>query len=571
METNLGPVMDAAVDAAARRMKPQGRDADYDLVAEHFDLICCLLQDPGLLETDVDPIQHFLGLGTRPGPNPEINFSTRSYLSRYPGRKNYPRKSPYLHWLRDGKAKGEVADPAPRPWKMARHLGLETSELVQTLAETRTDLQNRLRTGTLGEMFARAAKIEPLIGDSWVETTRPKIPPLVAPHVVDQIEAIHACHTDAGFTRARIVLVAGEPRWGGGRRAEGHMAHALARFVAPTDIAVIYTDRSGKTPAGRFPEGVREIDLAGRARKLKPASAYRALVELIRSLDADAVVNINSRMLYQAMTSYGRALAASERIFLMLFCNEQLPMGNWIGPPLRYLYRCFDVVEGVMTDSEYLADWIRRRHKMSPEQSMRVHVLRAPVDSRLPIATPPQSLPSRRPQVYWAGRFDRQKRIETAFAVARLMPDIDFRMWGESVLRRGDIIEPPENVRLEGAYEHIQDIELSAADVWLYTSAWDGAPTQLLEVAMTGIPIVGSLVGGTGEILSEEESWPVIEVDDPFAYVRAIRAVLADPEAARLRSRGLRVRLLQERPVKEYAERVAALLLGAERAGAGAG
>src|SRR5699024_1524822 len=116
-------------------------------------------------------------------------------------------------------------------------------------------------------------------------------------------------------------------------------------------------------------------------------------------------------------------------------------------------------------------------------------------DSRLPIATPPQSLPSRRPQVYWAGRFDRQKRIETAFAVARLMPDIDFRMWGESVLRRGDIIEPPENVRLEGAYEHIQDIELSAADVWLYTSAWDGAPTQLLEVAMTGIPIVGSLVG----------------------------------------------------------------------------
>ena len=67
------------------------------------------------------------------------------------------------------------------------------------------------------------------------------------------------------------------------------------------------------------------------------------------------MININSGLLYQAMASYGKALAASERLFLMMFGNEQLALGNWVGLPLRYFYRCFDLVEGVITDSAYLA------------------------------------------------------------------------------------------------------------------------------------------------------------------------------------------------------------------------
>ena len=44
----------------------------------------------------------------------------------------------------------------------------------------------------------------------------------------------------------------------------------------------------------------------------RPA-AHRLLVELIRSFHAEAVVNINSRLLYESMATYGKALAASER------------------------------------------------------------------------------------------------------------------------------------------------------------------------------------------------------------------------------------------------------------------
>jgi len=562
VRTNLGPIMDESVARTRRRMTPAGLDADYDLAYEHFDVTHFLLQARRMIPSRrVDPLRVFLSNGAEAKASPEINFNMESYLGRYPEKADGPERSPYLEWLKRGKASGEIADPAPGVEKMARVLGLEPTELVGLLADTRLDLQERLRTGTLGEMFARAAEVEPLIGDVWTATATPFIPPLVSVNAVDQVSAIHAGQEAGGFARARVVVVVNQPRWGGGRRVEGHIAHALTRHVDPHDIVVVYTDSSGSTPPGRFPPGVREIDFAGAVDGIDRGAAQRALVELVRSFGADSVVNINSRLLYDALGTYGKALASSERVFPVMFCNEQVAMGNWVGVPLRFFYRTFDRVEGVITDSAYLAGWLRDRHRLGSAGGDRIHVLRAPVDASLPVVAPPAPGPSRRPQVFWAGRWDWQKRVDIAIEVARLMPEVDLRMWGEAVLTPGHIGKVPGNVRLEGRYDHITDLELSDADVWLYTSAYDGVPSQLLEVAMTGIPIVGSLVGGTGEVLGDDDSWPVRDAEDPDAYVKAIREVLAEPVGARHRSGALRERMLRDRTESTYAEQVAGLFL----------
>jgi len=142
------------------------------------------------------------------------------------------------------------------------------------------------------------------------------------------------------------------------------------------------------------------------------------------------------------------------------------------------------------------------------------------------------------------------------------MPDVDFQMWGEEVLNAPLLEQPPGNVRLHGPYQHITELDFAAADAWLYTSAWDGVPSQLLEVAMTGIPLVASRIGGTGEVVSAEDAWPVVDHDDPDAYVVALREVLADPGAARRRAVGLRERMLRERTEADYDRQVAAILLG---------
>lgn len=567
--THLGPVMDAAVRRAASRMLPAGVDADYDLAFERFDLTVFLMQAPQIADMpDVDPLAHFLSNGAEAKAYPEVNFSTTAYLKRHPERAG-GSQSPYLAWLKEGRAAGEVADPALGLARVAPMLGMKPSELVEELGETRLDLQHRLRTGTLGEMFAKAAEIEPLIGEAWGSTTRPLIPPVHSEPISSQLVAVHDCQEQAGYARARVVLVISDPRWGAGRRAEGHIAHALTCKIEPEEIVVIYTGRGGTAPPGRFPDGVREVNFAGPRSAIKAElDQMRALVELLRSFHAEAIVNVNSELLYQTMGPYGRALHASERIFPVMFCNEQLANGQWVGLPLRYFYRCLDLVAGVLTDSDYLADWLGRRHLLTDELRSRVHVLPAPVDSSIPVATPPDSEQNRRRRVYWAGRFDRQKRVGLVVEVARRMPEVDFDLWGESVLTVSGASAMPDNVRLHGTYRQLGDIDLSRADAWLYTSGWDGVPSQLLEVAMTGVPLVASVVGGTGEVVDEQGGFPVTDVDDADAYVEALRSLLSDPEAARGRARHLRDRLVEQRTTDAYADLVTGLLLTDDGQGA---
>lgn len=149
------------------------------------------------------------------------------------------------------------------------------------------------------------------------------------------------------------------------------------------------------------------------------------------------------------------------------------------------------------------------------------------------------------------------------------MPDVDFRMWVGSTPDGGHVQEAPDNVRSEGAYEHIADLPLDEADVWLDTSSWDGISSQLLDVAVIGIPIVGSLVGGASEVLSEENAWPVAAGEGAEAYAAAIRAAMADPSEARHRALALRERMLRERTEVAFAAQAAAVLLSDDPAEGG--
>jgi glycogen(starch) synthase len=77
-------------------------------------------------------------------------------------------------------------------------------------------------------------------------------------------------------------------------------------------------------------------------------------------------------------------------------------------------------------------------------------------------------------------------------------------------------------------------------------------PSLLLEVSMTGVPLVGSLAGGTGEVLREGLSWPVAPIDDIAGYEAGIRQVLADPAEARRRALELRAEMARQRTVARY-------------------
>ena len=323
---------------------------------------------------------------------------------------------------------------------------------------------------------------------------------------------------------------------------------------------MLYTDGPGVSPPGYLPDGVREVDFASASGRMPEEHWQQALVSLLRSFHADAIVNVESSALYRALTPYGKALAASDRVFLCFLGNQQQTQGNWDGWGLRWLYAGFDFAEGFITDSDHLRDQLTDLYQLSEADRERIHVLPAPVDTGLPRRSAPTAS-SRRPVVAWAGRADWHGRIDIAVAVARRMPEADFRFFCDVGLP----VEPaegiPGNVRVEGPYDHLGVLDLSSIDAWLYTSAWDGVPSVLLDVAMAEIPVVGGLVGSVGEVLRAEESWPVASWEDPGAYASAIREVLSDAQAACARARALRERLARDRPVHAFGERAAELLL----------
>jgi glycosyltransferase involved in cell wall biosynthesis len=512
----------------------------------------------------VDPMSVFLRNGARAKASPDVNFSMRAYLERHPERAAGPERSPYLAWLKEGRAAGEIADPAPGLEMVAEVLGKQPGEVVDLLAATRTDLTERLRHGTLGEMFTKAAEVEALIGGVWPATARPVVQPFTSAGDSAMIAALHDAQRQAGFRGARAVVMINRPRWGGGRRAEGYIARALASRVGVDDVLVLYTDFDGPTPADRFPPGMREVHLATPVERygVTREDAQQVLVDLLRSFGADVIVNVNSTLLYESLATYGRVLEQSERVFHVMFCNDQNARGHWGGHPIRHFYRSIDTATGVITDSHHLREWLVDSYCLSNALVAKLHVFSAPVDPQIPLAAVPTPGEGRRPEVFWAGRIDRQKRPELVFEIARRMPDLRFRMWGEGVAQQGyRDADVPANLTMEGAYAGFGELDLGTADAWLYTSGWDGVPSQLLEVAMTGVPIVGSLVGGTGEILRPGEAHPVAEIDDPDGYVSALRAVLADPATARAGALALRERLVAERTEAGYAEHAVRVLL----------
>ena len=564
-----GPVPHSGEGLAERVLYARtGADPDvarglpgYARVAEAMDIDYYLSAYPDLNRARrVDPVGHYIRRGVEENRNPHPLFSTRLYLERYPEAARDPA-GPFHHFLATGRAKGHIGVPFRRFDELAAILKMTPQAAQALLFKRYDDIRHRLEHGVLGEMVNRAAAFEPLISGTWPEALSVRIPPFHGDVVVSRVAAIHALCQAAGLRRARAVICVNRARWGGARRMEGHIAHALADGFGAGEIVVISTDGSGMLPEGRLPEGVRHIQFADLVAPLKGDEAQRVLVQFLRALRPEAVFNVNSRLLWDALGPYGRAMRASFRIIGCLFCNERTELGHATGYPLTRVYRNFDVLDAIATDSHALAGELRARHMLTGAAAEKITVLSAPVDAAIPLAEVPQG--NARPQIFWSGRFDAQKRVDLAYAVARLRPDWDIRMWGAAVMSGLRALpERPANVRLEGVYERFADLPLHEADAWLYTSAWDGVPSILLEVAMTGVPLVGSDVGGTGEVLQDGLAEAIPAEARPEAYVAALEAVLGDPQAARDRARRLRDRLIETRTRPAYAAAVIALMTG---------
>lgn len=558
-------------DAMARRVEafkevpwPKGASTIYRDVRPHFDPLYYVTTHYDMAQTpdDFDLVRHYVRAGDKEGRSPNPHFSSGAYRRRY-GKELKDGTNLFHHWITEGRRKGMIAHAMPQFEKVAELLGMDPATCQEKLIARKNDVRARLEHGALGEMASKAAEIEPLVSRTWRQALQPNVQPFHRVESAQRLIAIHALQEAAEFKRAKAVVCVGGPRWGSNRRLEGHVTHALAAEYGAENIIFMSLDQEGELPEHKYPEGVRCIDAASLTKILKEDKKQRVVLEFLRSLRADAVFNVNSATLWKMQSEFGPIMKNDVPVVGCFFCNDKSIYGTWGGYPASQFYRQFPNMKAVCTDSHFLREGLIDQFYVPADQQDRVHVLEAPVNPGQVMA-PAEAPNHERPQLFWAGRLDLQKRLDVVYEVARQMPHVDIRMWGQAIANGPDPKkDQPENVILEGAYDRFEDLPFDEADAWFYTSEWDGVPSQLLEVAMTGLPLVGSLVGGTGEVLHADLSWPIAPCDDVAAYVAAIQEVLDDPEAARAKAGSLRDRLAEQRTEAQYQAQVRAVMEGA--------
>lgn len=546
-------------DATARKgYIPRSMRRHYDLVAENLDVPFYLASNPDIRELgDMDPVAHYMRAGWKEGRDPAPWFTTRLYLERYPDVAQRG-ENPFVHWLTTGWTNGYTPIFIRDLDTVAEILGLTPEQTVAAWRARYADLQERFTHGALGAQVKAAAEHEPLVELAWMEAIQVKLPPLHSNVVSARTASVWRLSQAANMRRARHVICVNRARFGGAARIEGHLARSLAARDGAESVVVITTDRAGQMPKGKLPEGVRHVDFAELTPKASQIERERILAEFLRSLNPEAVFNVNSRLLWDALTPYGKALAASMHIYACLLCPEQTLLGHWTGYPLRRFYRHFDQLTGIITDSHRLVQDLRSQYLLPEDWSKKLRVLPNPVASSIPIARPAENP---KPRIFWAGRLDRQKRPDLLRAIVAALPEVDFHVWGEKVMDAEGLPDPlPSNLTVHAPYLRFADLPMEEADVWLYTSAWDGVPTMLLEVAMTGVPLIGSDVGGTTEVLRSGLATAMPKDAEVKDWVAAIRSLLSDPVTARENAKRLRETLLAERSSEEHARALDAFL-----------
>lgn len=434
----------------------------------------------------------------------------------------------------------------------ARELFDDRSGALATLQARAQALHRRMSSGPMADMVRKAAALEPLINHPARGPEQMVVPPLP---LLERVAGFRRLAQDLGHQPARSVVLVNRCGMSGAARVAASLAHALAAIdddTDPHDVVVIRTEQSDLEYPAWFPDGCRHLDFAGRLIDRSPNGRRETLREVLRSLAPDQIFNVNSRLMWDSTHELHKVLTDQSRLFAYLFCSDINDRGVEAGYPVEFFYRAISECTGVITDSTALADTLRARFRLPPDHP-RLHTLATPLIAPVAPVTFDGSPEGRRPRIYWAGRFDAQKRIELLFDIAARMPDADFLVWGKPVLDTGQgTIRPPANVMLQGTYARFDDLPLSACDLWLYTSAWDGVPTLLMDVAAAGVPLVGSLVGGTGEVLAEGLSERLGPDADTATYVAALRRVLRDLPAARARASDLSARVTAERSLDTY-------------------
>jgi len=82
---------------------------------------------------------------------------------------------------------------------------------------------------------------------------------------------------------------------------------------------------------------------------------------------------------------------------------------------------------------------------------------------------------------------------------------------------------------------HLRDIQgvLSAADVFISTSRWEGLPLSVIEAMAAGLPVAGTNVPGTRDVVQAGQTGLLVAPDDVVGLANSVQRLAADIDLRR--------------------------------------
>ncbi len=274
--------------------------------------------------------------------------------------------------------------------------------------------------------------------------------------------------------------------------------HALCDASSTNQPLVIGTVAAESPWVKQLPDRVPFINFGSIFFDAAYEDQKNMLATFLVQLGSPVIHNVNSQLGYHVFHENAHALKNQSRLYASIFCEDITPEGRTVGYAFDELIECIDDLAGVFTDNQRIINYLIELFGI-PEQKFHLHY--QPIESQ-PVAARREADELR---VLWAGRIDRQKRIDVLYRIVERLENtgIRFSIYGESVL---DAQSPKldwsrfSHVRCCGAYDGFASLPHNEFDVFLHTAQWEGLPNVLLESLSRGLPIVASGVGGVPEL-----------------------------------------------------------------------
>jgi glycosyltransferase involved in cell wall biosynthesis len=150
--------------------------------------------------------------------------------------------------------------------------------------------------------------------------------------------------------------------------------------------------------------------------------------------------------------------------------------------------------------------------------------------------------------------------LEAAASVSRAYGDVRFLVVGDGperarLERTAGELGISGKVRFLGVRDDVPAV-LKLMDVLVLSSLSEGSPNVVLEGMASGVPIVGTRVGGVPELVEDGVSGLLVDPGDVPAMSNAVLALLTDPDRARAMGEKGRTRATEDYDINRVIVRI---------------